>query len=374
MSETYDAIVVGAGIVGSACAYDCAIEGMRVALVEGGEVGGGATGAGMGHIVVMDDSAAQFELTRYSRDLWKRMAAQLPSEAEYRECGTIWVAAGEEEMVAVERKHEFYHERGVETKVLNAAELYSLEPHLRPGLSGGFLVPGDAVVYAPAVCRFLMQSAAQQGVTIHQEKVLTAHAGKVLLSSRRELSSARVVNATGEWADTLTPGIPVRRRKGHLAITDRYPGFIRHQLVELAYLKSAHSSTSDSVAFNLQPRATGQILIGSSRQFDVTSKDVETGILSTMLRRAIEYVPELATMSVLRTWTGFRAATPDKLPLIGPWQEDNTIYLATGHEGLGITTSMGTAQLLADQFAGRSPEISFEPYLPKRPSLQVLHV
>ena len=105
----------------------------------------------------------------------------------------------------------------------------------------------------------------------------------------------------------------------------------------------------------------------------MTTKDVETGILSTMLRRAVEYVPELATMSVLRTWTGFRAATPDKLPLIGPWQDDNTIYLATGHEGLGITTSLGTAQLLAEQFAGRVPEISFEPYLPKRPSLQVLH-
>ena len=90
MSETYDAIVIGAGIVGSACAYACAIEGMRVAVIEGGVVGGGATGAGMGHIVVMDDSAAQFELTRYSRDLWKKLGVQLPPEAEYRECGTIW--------------------------------------------------------------------------------------------------------------------------------------------------------------------------------------------------------------------------------------------------------------------------------------------
>ena len=205
MSDTYDAIVVGAGIVGSACAYACAIEGMRVALIEGGVVGGGATGAGMGHIVVMDDSAAQFELTRYSRDLWKKLAAQLPHEAEYRECGTIWVAAGEEEMAAVERKHEFYRERGVETKVLNAADLYSVEPHLRPGLSGGFLVPEDAVVYAPAVCRFLMQSAAQQGVTIYQQKAWSAGAGRVLLGSDGELSSARIVNATGSGRTRSRP-------------------------------------------------------------------------------------------------------------------------------------------------------------------------
>ena len=64
---------------------------------------------------------------------------------------------------------------------------------------------------------------------------------------------------------TLFPSLAVRPRKGHLAITDRYPGFVRHQLVELGYLKSAHGAANESVAFNVQPRATGQVLIGSSR-------------------------------------------------------------------------------------------------------------
>ena len=78
-----------------------------------------------------------------------------------------------------------------------------------------------------------------------------------------------IVNATGSWSPVLTPGLEVKKRKGHLVITDRYPNFLRHQLVELGYLKSAHSLTADSVAFNIQPRKTGQLLIGSSRQFDV---------------------------------------------------------------------------------------------------------
>jgi glycine/D-amino acid oxidase-like deaminating enzyme len=85
-----------------------------------------------------------------------------------------------------------------------------------------------------------------------------------------------------------------------------------------------------------------------------------------MLQRAVEYVPALAKLSALRAWTGFRAATPDKLPLIGPDNENDRCYLATGHEGLGITTSLGTAKLLVDQIMNRPAAIPISPYLPSR--------
>jgi glycine/D-amino acid oxidase-like deaminating enzyme len=77
-------------------------------------------------------------------------------------------------------------------------------------------------------------------------------------------------------------------------------------------------------------------------------------------------MPGLARVSAIRTWAGFRAATPDKLPLIGKSPVHDDVYLATGHEGLGITTSLGTAKLLVDQLLGRVSEIPFEPYLPTR--------
>jgi glycine/D-amino acid oxidase-like deaminating enzyme len=92
--------------------------------------------------------------------------------------------------------------------------------------------------------------------------------------------------------------------------------------VELGYLKSAHSTTEDSVAFNVQPRKTGQLLIGSSRQFGAEHAAIDHHMLARMLRRAQEYMPGLADLSAIRTWTGFRAATPDKLPLIGPCPGD----------------------------------------------------
>jgi glycine/D-amino acid oxidase-like deaminating enzyme len=158
----------------------------------------------------------------------------------------------------------------------------------------------------------------------------------------------------------------LRYKKGHLLITDRYPNFIRHQLVELGYIKSAHASDGDSVAFNLQPRPTGQVFIGSSRQFDVTHKEIDTDILRKMLAQATSYVPALANLKAIRAWTGFRAATPDGLPYIGPHPSRKNVWMATGHEGLGITTSLATAEILKDQICQQTSRIAVEPYWPSR--------
>jgi glycine/D-amino acid oxidase-like deaminating enzyme len=316
----------------------------------------------------MDDSEAQFALTAYSRKLWQQLIPELPADVEYDACGTLWVAADAEEMAEVRRKEIFYRERGVRVEVLNAAQVQQAEPNLRLGLAGGLRVVDDAVVYPPCAARFFLERAQQLGAELRTRvavKELLPEGG-VLLADGTRIAAERVVNATGPWSPELTPGLPVRKRKGHLLITDRYPGFVRHQIVELGYLKSAHSMGKDSVAFNIQPRKTGQMLIGSSRQFDAEHSAVDHEILSRMIGRAVEYLPTLGKLSSLRAWTGHRAATPDKLPLIGPSIASDRIWLATGHEGLGITTSLGTGRLLADLLLGREPEISAASFAPMR--------
>lgn len=363
----YDVLIIGAGIVGAACAAAFAREGLSVGIVEADVIGGGATAAGMGHLVVMDDSEAQFALTRYSQTLWQQLAGDLPSDVEYMACGTIWVAADEEEMGAVLGKKEFYESRGVPVQILDAQALREAEPSLRAGLPGGLLVPEDAVIYPPCAARFLVEQAQSRGAHLYIPRVVTELAPDgVRLNDGTSIVAQSIVIAAGTWSPMLAPAIGVRKRKGHLVITDRYPGFVHHQLVELGYLKSAHSLTNESVAFNIQPRRTGQLLLGSSRQFDQESSVVDHHMLTRMLARAQEFIPEIEHLSAIRTWTGFRAATPDKLPLIGPMPGHDNLFLATGHEGLGITTSLGTARLLVDQLLGRTPQIPASPYLPGR--------
>ena len=373
-TANYEVVIVGAGIVGAACADELARRRIQVTVVERDIVGGGATAAGMGHIVVMDDSEAQFALTRYSQRLWQELRPELPDDVEYEQCGTIWVAADEEEMAAVLRKRQYYNQRGVPAEVLDGQGLKQLEANLCDGLAGGLLVPNDDVLYPPGAARFLLERAQKRGAKLRLgSSAAEIGKGQVRLNNGMDIGCDVVVNALGTWSPSLTPGIDIRPRKGHLVITDRYPGFLRHQLVELGYLRSAHSVSSDSVAFNVQPRRTGQILIGSSRQYGSENNDVDQVILARMLLRAQEYMPALGPLSAVRTWTGFRAATPDKLPLIGPWPGDESVFLATGHEGLGITASLATARIVADQITGTHPEIAIEPYLPARMLKEHLH-
>jgi glycine/D-amino acid oxidase-like deaminating enzyme len=328
----------------------------------------------MGHIVVMDDSDAQFALTNYSQRLWQQLRPELPDDVEYEQAGTIWVAADEEEMTEVLRKREYYQKRAVAAEVMDAHQVMKAEPNLREGLAGGLLVSGDAVLYPPCAARFLIGRAQQRGAQLRLgASVVQISESSVRLNDGQEVAAGIIVNAAGANAAELTADIDVKKRKGHLVITDRYPGFLRHQLVELGYLKSAHSVSRDSVAFNVQPRRTGQILIGSSRQYGAEHKEVDQVMLARMVRRAQEYMPALGSMSAVRVWTGFRAATPDKLPLIGPCPGYKSVFLATGHEGLGITTSLGTARILVDQVTGSKPEIAVEPYLPSRTAKEYAH-
>jgi len=368
----WDVAVVGAGIVGSACASECARAGLSVIVFDRGPVGGGTTAAAMGHIVLMDDSEAQFALTSYSGRLWRELGPELPAEVQYDSCGTLWVAADEEEMAEARRKAEFCHARGVRVEILDEAGLREAEPNLRPGLKGGLFVPDDSVLYPPSAAQFLLGLARANDAEIRtgvEVQALDPEGGVVLGDGSRILAGL-TVNAAGCWSPGLTAGLPVKKRKGHLVVTHRYPGYVRRQIVELGYLKSAHSVSSDSVAFNVQPRPNGQMLIGSSRQYGAEHTDVDFDILRRMLERAADYLPDLDRLTALRAWTGFRPATPDKLPYIGPFSGNRKIWLATGHEGLGITTSLATGRLLADMILSRPAEIPVSPYSPARALLK----
>jgi D-hydroxyproline dehydrogenase subunit beta len=358
-----DVIVIGAGIVGSACAHEFARRGLDVLVLDSQR--GGATAVGMGHLVAMDDNPAELALSRYSIDLWRQWAPQLPADCAYHNCGTLWLATDREELGAAEHKRDTLSAAGIACQMVDAAALRQAEPMLRQDLSGALKVPGDSILYAPNAARWLLE---QGGMRIRQRRarVVEVAGNRLRLEGGEWLQAQFVVLAAGIHASELCPELPVRPKKGHLLITDRYPGRIQHQLVELGYAASAHANSGSSVAFNAQPRPTGQILLGSSRQFDSLDPAVEGPLLARMLARALDYLPGLASMNAIRSWTGFRAATPDGLPLLGQHPHQPGLWLAVGHEGLGVTTAPGSARLLAAQLFDERPAIDLEPYRPER--------
>lgn len=358
-----DVVIVGAGIIGAACAWKLAGEGLRVVLVDNRQPG--ATGAGMGHLVCMDDNPAELALSAYSLRLWRELVLEMPERCAWAGCGTLWVAESADDMAVAEQKQRNMAAVGEQVELLTPAQVATLEPMLRPFLYGGLRAPGDSIVYAPNVARWLVEKAGE-AVRVLTGDVIGLEDNGVTLVDGRRIAAATVVLACGLGANRLLKQPVLRAKKGHLAITDRYPPRVRHQLVELGYGASAHAGGGTSVAFNVQARPTGQLLIGSSRQFDVEDPAVEMPLLAAMLARATSFLPTLAQMNIIRCWTGQRAASTDGQPLLGPHPGLAGYWLALGHEGLGVTTALGSAALLAAQILGQRPDIDERPYLPSR--------
>jgi glycine/D-amino acid oxidase-like deaminating enzyme len=362
--KTFDLIVVGLGIVGAACADIAAAAGLKVAAIEAGAIGGGATAAAMGHLVALDEDPAELALAAYSQRLWQEFA-DLPL-AQYNRCGTLWVARTAQEQAAIEPKLARLHAAGVPAQSVDSSDLYRLEPGLAPDLAGGLLVPEDAVVYPPNIARELVARACRRRATLHLgRRVQALDDGCVLLDDGTHLHGPTLI-ATGCALPDLLPALPLRPRKGHLVVTSPYPGALRHQVLELGYADSAHGTAESSVAFNVQPRPGGQLLIGSSREFGSDSSEVSMSMVGRMLARAFEFLPALPRLQALRIWTGFRPCSVDGRPYLGPIPGRRDLWVAAGHEGLGITTALASAHLLIDQLLHRSPAIDPRPFWPAR--------
>jgi len=362
-----DVIIVGGGIIGAACAHELAGHGLDILVLDCQRPA--ATAAGMGHLVVLDHSPAELALGAYSVCLWRELASQMPDNCAMRNNGTLWLACNAEEMAEAERKQTALSEFGLSCELITGEALALAEPCLRAGLFGALKVNGDGILYAPNAARWLLQRQPER-VRQQRAQVVELQGNRVRLASGEWLTATAVVLASGIYARELCADLPLQAKKGHLLITDRYPAQITHTLVELGYVTSAHQGIGPSVAFNVQQRPTGQLFVGSSRQFDNHDPTIDASMLGRMLRRAMAFLPDLGGMNGIRSWTGFRSATPDGQPLIGQHPTTPGLWLAVGHEGLGVTTATGTAKLLAAQLVRTATPSALQAhlnaYLPQR--------
>ena len=235
----------------------------------------------------------------------------------------------------------------------------NLEPQLATDLIGGLLVPSDRVIYPPRATEWLWKDASHHGATREEARVNAVLPGVAILEDGSQREADCILVATGDRMSQLVPSVPVVPRKGHLVITARARPFVNHQVVELGYVKKAHARDAESVACNVQPRVTGQVLIGSSRQMDTRDPRIEPRMLAKMLREVARYFPGVTALGALRAWTGMRAATPDGAPVIGMLEPG--LAVAGGHEGVGITQAPATAELVRELLLGAQPSATFDP-------------
>ncbi|MFH9798345.1 NAD(P)/FAD-dependent oxidoreductase [Streptomyces virginiae] len=372
--HSLDAVIIGAGVVGAACAYYAARAGLSVAVVDSGPVAGGTTGAGEGNLLVSDKEAGpELDLALLSTRLWTELAAVLPREVEYEPKGGLVVAPDEATVKALRNFAEGQRAAGVDAVEVPANALHDLEPHLAPGLAGGFHYPQDAQVQpAQAAARLLAASGAEVHLGEEVTQVLLDRgAVRGVRTPCRELLAPAVVNAAGTWgghiAELAGTSLPVLPRRGFVLVTEPLPRVVRHKVYAADYIADvASGSAALQSSAVVEGTPAGPVLIGATRERVGFDRSLSTQALRRLASQAAALFPVLAGVRVLRTYHGFRPYLPDHLPAIGPDPRRPGLLHACGHEGAGIGLAPATGLLIAAALTGAEPALPVHPFRPDR--------
>ncbi|MFF7172458.1 NAD(P)/FAD-dependent oxidoreductase [Streptomyces pseudovenezuelae] len=372
---TCDVVVVGAGMVGAACALYAARAGLDVIVVDRGPMAGGTTGAGEGNVLVSDkEPGPELELALLSGRLWAELAEEVGDAIEYERKGGLVVAAGPDGLEALEKFATGQRAAGVEAVRVDADRLRELEPRLAPGLAGGVLYPQDAQVMPTlAAARLVRASGARLVTGAAVTGVLRGGGGAVrgVRTGLGEIHAPYVVNAAGTWGGELAAlagvHLPVLPRRGFVLVTEPLPRMVRHKVYAADYVADV---ASDSAALQTSPvvegTAAGPVLIGATRERVGFDRSLSLPALRALAAGATRLFPFLERVRAMRTYLGFRPYLPDHLPAIGPDPRVPGLFHACGHEGAGIGLSTGTGQLIAQMLAGEAPALEPAPFRPDR--------
>ncbi|WP_317446547.1 FAD-binding oxidoreductase [Streptomyces collinus] len=372
---TCDAVVVGAGMVGAACALYAARAGLDVRVVDRGAVAGGTTGAGEGNLLVSDkEPGPELDLALLSGRLWASLTGEIGAAVEYEPKGGVVVARTPGALDALTGFAAGQRAAGVMAELVGPDELPELEPHLAPGMAGGVRYPQDAqVMPALAAAHLLRVSGARLHTGRAVTGVLRTADGAVLgvRTAQGDIHAPAVVNAAGTWGGELAASagaaLPVLPRRGFVLVTEPLPRMVRHKVYAADYVADV---ASDSAALRTSPvvegTAAGPVLIGASRERVGFDRSLSLRAVRALAAGAIGLFPFLERVRALRTYAGFRPYLPDHLPAIGPDPRLPGLYHACGHEGAGIGLSTGTGLLIAQALTGKTPDLDLAPFRPER--------
>jgi glycine oxidase len=367
--NSYDVLIVGAGVIGLACAWRAARVGARVRVLERDRPAAGATGVAAGMLAPVGE-ASWGEETLLSLNLaslrrWPDFARDLEADAGeevgFAECGALHVALDRDEAEALRRRHELHRRLGLDSEWLRGSECRRVEPGLATAVRGGVHARHEAAVNPRRLAGALLAALDRQGVTVASGAEVVAaerDSGTWRLSTAdgRHLAAPAVVIAAGAWsaADWIPAEArpPVRPVKG-----------------EILTLRGAHDQpVCEGIVAGervyVVPRGDGRLIVGATVEeggFDTT---VTAGGVHELLREAYRLLPEIAELELAETSAGVRPGTPDNAPVIG--RAAQGLIVATGHFRNGVLQAPVTAYSVVALIAGEEPTHDLDPFSPLR--------
>jgi glycine oxidase len=363
-----DVLVVGAGVMGCAAAFELARRGVRTTVLERSVPGAEASSAAAGMLAAQAEASHDGPFLRLclaSRARFGDWAAALREatgiDVEHRTCGVLRVAHDEPGAAALQGEVALQERAGLRAELLGAAAARAVEPAIAPGVLAAARFADDARVDPPSWLRALRIAAERAGATFRVGAVVRRlvvegdEARGVETEEGERVQAAHVVLAAGSWS-ALVPGAALPSASVRPA---------RGQIVQLLVPSPVLRGIVWGPRAYLCPRDDGRVLIGSTLEFVGFRRGVTAGAIAELTTAAIRDVPALADADFDRAWSSFRPWTADELPLIGA-STVRGLTLATGHYRNGILLSPITAEIVAALATGRPPPLDVTPFSASR--------
>lgn len=381
-NKTYDVAVIGAGVIGTSCAYHLVKKGLSVALVDRNNVARGTSSHCDAVALIVDKQPGVDAAMGYaSIQRFLELQNELDSDFELHQRGCLYACDTEQEMEVAAQYARDMQADGYNVNALSPKELLEHEPFLAKDLIGGLFSDIDLGLNPYKLCFAFVDTVLGKGLDLDTYTNVTG----VRLDGEKRVQGVdtdkgfipcgKVVNACGVWSPEIGRmaglEIPVEPRKGVILVSAPSFKFCNQKVQEFGYMISKfsnHECKRDpelekyEVSFVIEPTDANNVLIGSSRNFAGYDISTEMEIIHVIAKRAIRFYPILKDLNCIRTYAGLRPFLADHLPLITQVDEVPGYYIATGHEGDGISMAPTTGRLISELIAGEEPYLDLTPF------------
>ncbi len=348
-----EAVVVGAGIVGCAVAYELARRGVRVEVLDGREPGGGATQASAGVLspfIEAETGTLLQDLGVASLDRYDAFMADVTRDSglpvEYARTGTIEAALDAPEESRLRAGADLLRDLRIEHRLMDGDEARAFDPALAPAVSAALYVAQHGFVSAPALITALVRAATAKGAVFRPKTQISRivkdpnHPGGGLRidTPQGSLKTSTVVLAAGSWSPLV--------ESAEAATLPVHP--VRGQLLHLKWKATPPTRVIWGSRCYMVPWNDGSVLVGATVEEAGYVEEVTVAGLRSLFAAGAELVPETASAGFTSARVGLRPATLDRLPIIGPSSEISGLIYATGHYRNGVLLTPITALLVAD--------------------------
>ncbi|WP_066048642.1 NAD(P)/FAD-dependent oxidoreductase [Robertmurraya korlensis] len=381
--RSFDVIVIGAGVIGSSVAYHLVKKGLEVALIESGGVASGTSSRCDAVALICDKKPGiDTEIGYASIQLFKQLAKEFSVDFEFSSRGSLYVCETDKELEIAQEYVTQQARDGYDMRMVDRHQLQAIEPYLADDLAGGIWTEVDSSMNPYKLCYAFVEEGKKFGLQVYDyhsvQDISLDEKGKVesVVTDRGTFKTKRVVNCAGVWSPKIAQmvgvHIPIKPRKGMVLISEKTPLKVAGQKVhEFGYMLSKFEDITfkrnvselvekHNVAFTIEPTDARNYLVGGHRAFNGYDIRSEMEVMRAIAERAIRFLPVLKDINCIRAYAGVRPWVEDHLPIVSEVEEVPGFYIASGHEGDGISMSPITGRMVAQLITGEPTDFNID--------------